>query len=268
MHAHQEAQSKLNKELLQRLQRIDRRSRWEVGLAASSLAVMVALIASAVAGARNYDLSLSAPAPMFFGSLLLLLLLTWLVHDRTRANYVAQFRGFLQEARISEHQDSSIRDPLTGLYNRVALEEYCQRVIKQCERSHEALTLVVFDLDHFHDLNNKYGHIAGDLALTQFAGILQASTRGSDFAARFGGDEFVLLLPDTNEAGYEVVLGRIRGRIEALNSSLGKGEAPISFTPGRAESRKGMSFRDLFGEADTHMMAQKRARPGAPEARA
>ena len=86
---------------------------------------------------------------------------------------------------------------LTGVYNRAALLESASYYINRAARTGEPLALIVMDLDRFHELNNKFGHTAGDLALASFAHVLQGSTRGSDVAARYGGDEFVLLLADT-----------------------------------------------------------------------
>ncbi len=250
----------LTEELLRRLKEIERRSRWEIALGAAVVFAMAAMMVSFLAGIRDFHLTLSAPAPLFFAALMLLLLTTWLIQERTRKSYVAQFGYLLQEARIREQQEITIRDPLTGLYNRVALEEFAARSLRQAQRSGAPLTLAVFDLDHFHELNRTHGHIAGDVALTQFAHILQGSTRGSDLVARFGGDEFVLLLPETGEAGYQIVVARIHERVESRNTNTGTDGVPISFTSGRAQARPGLDFLELFNEADADLLKNKELR--------
>lgn len=250
----------LTEELLRRLKEIERRGRWEMALGAAALFAMAAIVVSYVVGIRDFHLSLSAPAPLFFAALMLLLMLAWLIQEHTRKSYVAQFGYLLQEARIREQQEITIRDPLTGLYNRIALEEFATRALRHAQRSGMPLTLAVFDLDHFHQLNRIHGHIAGDVALTQFAHILQGSTRGSDFVGRFGGDEFVLLLPETGDAGYQIVVARIRGRLDSHNANLDADEVPISFTSGRAQARPGVDFLELFNEADADLLKQKESR--------
>jgi diguanylate cyclase (GGDEF)-like protein len=257
----------LTEELLHALREMDRRTGWDVGLGVAVVAAMAGMVVTAVVHARNFDINVSAPAPTFFAALGLMLLLAWLVLDHTRKGYLAHFSSLLQQGRIREQRERAIRDPLTGVYNRAALEEFGERSVRHAARLTAPLTMAVFDLDGFHNLNSKYGHIAGDLALTQFAQILQGSTRGSDFVARYGGDEFVALLPDTDAAGVQHVLKRITERVGARNTSAAAGDIPLAFTAGTAQVRQGMSLLELFGEADHDLLRRKEqskaARPGA-----
>ena len=94
----------------------------------------------------------------------------------------------------------SIRDSLTGLYNRRYLEETLERELRRLERNHTTLCLLVFDVDHFKTFNDTFGHDAGDVVLKKLADLLKQNSRSSDIACRYGGEEFIVVLPDTTEA--------------------------------------------------------------------
>ncbi|MHB8135390.1 MAG: GGDEF domain-containing protein [Anaerolineaceae bacterium] len=109
------------------------------------------------------------------------------------------------EARLRE---LSVRDVMTGLFNRRYLEETLKREILRAERKHLPLGIILLDLDHFKRINDTYGHAAGDAVLRELGPFLKAHIRGSDFACRYGGEEFVLVMP---EASLEVA--RLRAEL-------------------------------------------------------
>lgn len=94
-------------------------------------------------------------------------------------------------------REQAFRDPLTGLYNRLFLDECLEREFARCGRSGCPLSIVIADLDFFKSVNDRFGHQAGDAALRYMAGLLSAHARASDVVCRYGGEEFLLLLPDT-----------------------------------------------------------------------
>jgi len=112
-------------------------------------------------------------------------------------------------------REQSIRDALTGLYNRRLLEESLRRELSRAARKERALAVVVLDIDHFKQFNDTCGHDAGDLVLREVAGVVRRSIRDSDTACRFGGEEFVILLP---EAGVEDA----RKRAEQIRTSISR----------------------------------------------
>ncbi len=89
-----------------------------------------------------------------------------------------------------------MRDPLTGLYNRRFMEEFAEKEISRIKRYHTQLSLIMLDVDHFKKFNDTYGHDAGDLVLKEIADFLRKHCRESDVACRYGGEEFVTLLPN------------------------------------------------------------------------
>ena len=111
-------------------------------------------------------------------------------------------------------EERSVTDALTGLPNRRAAEETIRRMVAQAGRSLSPLGVVLLDLDRFRVLNDLHGHSHGDKALAAVGRLLSATVRASDFAARFGGEEFLLLLPETDRQGAMELAEKIRRQIE------------------------------------------------------
>jgi diguanylate cyclase (GGDEF)-like protein len=126
--------------------------------------------------------------------------------------------GELQQ-REQKLQEQAISDPLTGLYNRRYLNEFLPRELARSGRSAVPVAVMLIDLDHFKRVNDSSGHEAGDIALRAVADLLRANVRGSDIACRFGGEEFALILPETDaEAAVRRAEG-IRVAISKLDLS-------------------------------------------------
>ena len=110
--------------------------------------------------------------------------------------------------------EMATRDELTGLYNRRYFMETLQREVAKAKRYETKLTLCVIDLDHFKNVNDSYGHSAGDSVLSGIGRLLTKDARESDLACRYGGEEFVLILPGTDLEGARNVCERLRKRVE------------------------------------------------------
>jgi diguanylate cyclase (GGDEF)-like protein len=104
-------------------------------------------------------------------------------------------------------------DALTGCYNRRALFERLEREVERVKRYDQGLALLLVDLDKFKDVNDARGHLAGDSVLRQVGDMLRREARSVDIVARFGGDEFVLVLPETTQEGAVIFAERLRKRI-------------------------------------------------------
>ena len=107
-------------------------------------------------------------------------------------------------------------DALTGLPNKRATDDTLKRMVAQASRSVSTLTAIMLDLDHFKQINDRFGHGKGDDVLAAVGTVITASLRASDFAGRFGGEEFLVLLPDTASTADVAVAERIRGAIAAI----------------------------------------------------
>jgi diguanylate cyclase (GGDEF)-like protein len=137
---------------------------------------------------------------------------------------LATLRTFAGQAGIAVHnvrmheeaQRLSLTDPLTGLWNYRYLRESLRREVERASRFGRMLTVLVLDLDHFKEVNDTHGHAAGDAVLVEFAGRLRAGLREVDLAFRQGGEEFVVLLPETDAYGGAIVAERLGAAIRDL----------------------------------------------------
>ncbi len=147
-------------------------------------------------------------------------------------------------------RDLSVRDPLTGLFNRRYLSESLAREIARAKRRKLHVSVMAFDLDHFKDFNDRYGHPAGDAVLVAFARILQSNSRSEDIACRQGGEEFVLILP---EMGLDVALRRAGDLMQALAGLklVHEGQLLPALT-----SSIGMALYPQHGETPESLLAQ------------
>ena len=146
------------------------------------------------------------------------------------------------------------RDPLTGVDNRRAMERELQMAVETHKRNQAAFGLVMLDLDHFKRVNDQYGHDAGDRVLIAFTDLLQKSTRKVDRLFRFGGEEFVLLLPGTDVAGLQIVTANLLGKIAAeLRGPAG----PVTSSLGAATLRPDEDWHHWLARADAALYQAK-----------
>jgi diguanylate cyclase (GGDEF)-like protein len=150
-------------------------------------------------------------------------------------------------------------DPLTGLYNRRFFLESLQREMERSRREGAPMATVMLDLDGFKMVNDRYGHTVGDAALMHIAHALRTTARAGDLTARFGGDEFVALLPNCDTASLEGVMERIRRNIaELAPPRSGDGEAlHITVSAGGAQLREDDTVDSLMGRADLALFEAK-----------
>ena len=125
--------------------------------------------------------------------------------------------------RIQRAEALSVTDDLTQLYNSRFLSHVLRRETKRASRGGRPLSLLFVDLDGFKSINDTHGHLFGSRALVEAAGVIRASARETDMVARFGGDEFALILPDTGSEGAAAVGERVRERIAAFRFLQGDG---------------------------------------------
>ena len=121
-------------------------------------------------------------------------------------------------------------DNLTGALNRRSLERTLSREIDRCKRYGDPLSLLWIDIDKFKEINDKYGHLAGDQVLKLTAEMLEKNVRSSDSVYRYGGDEFIVVLPNTNKIDAEYSRKRILNELHQYNE--GKNKIPFSFSIG------------------------------------
>ncbi len=158
-------------------------------------------------------------------------------------------------------QSLAIRDPLTGLYNRRFMEEELERQLRHMQRVGQPLAVAMLDLDHFRDYNERYGHLAGDLVLQSLAVLLQGFRQGSDVPCRYGGEEFVLIMPAATASEAIARLEPMRRRLAEIGiHHEGRLLQPVTASIGVAESPSdGGSPAAVLDAADEAMYRAKRA---------
>src|SRR6267142_5999976 len=151
-------------------------------------------------------------------------------------------------------------DPLTGLYNRRFAEQRLAAEVARSERKGHPLTILTLDLNNFKNINDTYGHPAGDLVLQEFAARLNNVIRGGDLAVRLGGDEFLVLLPECTSQQ----LGLVLGRLGSLAVDWQAHRIPVTFSAGWKQYEMGERTEELLARADQALYASKRAAKMAP----
>lgn len=154
---------------------------------------------------------------------------------------------------------TATRDALTGAGNRIALEVAADREIALSRRSGQPVSILVIDIDHFKDVNDRYGHNAGDRVLIDIARQLRQSCRESDSIFRFGGEEFVILLSQTEENGALAIAERIRGAIAGMGIHYQQQLIHITASIGIACLDRNESLHTWFDRADRALYLAKQA---------
>ena len=154
----------------------------------------------------------------------------------------------------------SVRDALTGLYNRRYLEEVLEREVRRAARGTQSLGILMIDLDHFKSFNDTYGHDAGDAVLRETGQFLAKGIRAEDFVCRFGGEEFVVLLPTADIEASRARAERLRSKMRELTVMYqGKSLGMVTISVGVASfPQHGMSPKELMAAADAALYEAKR----------
>jgi diguanylate cyclase (GGDEF)-like protein len=138
--------------------------------------------------------------------------------------------GFSIGKLFRDVKNLSITDPLTGLYSRYYFFDQMDRELGRSLRFQHPFSVVMVDLDHFKDFNDRYGHLVGDRLLRLVADTITNAIRKTDVAGRFGGEEFVLLLPHADALGAEILSERLRMMVEKASLSRAEREEPLHST--------------------------------------
>ena len=165
-------------------------------------------------------------------------------------------------AEMAENELNAIQlatiDELTKISNRRGFVALAQNSLSLCVRQNAPVSLVFLDLDKFKPINDNYGHAEGDRVLVAFAGLMRKSFRDSDVFARIGGDEFVVLLTNTDEQHAKAIVERFRGLLEIFNAEMNRGY-DIAFSAGVVSVKpdNDCTIDDLLREADVLMYEKK-----------
>lgn len=178
------------------------------------------------------------------------------------AAHTAQTLSFL--GKLEASQEQALTDSLTGLHNRRFLVEELDREVARSSRSKSPVSLIVFDVDNFKDINDTYGHVVGDKALKHVATVMSHPLRRSSIICRYGGDEFCIVVPECGSEEAHLVAERIKQEIEAQPLFVeGVGPVQLFVSGGVATEDPDMPLdQDLFEVADMELIQAKRQGKG------
>jgi diguanylate cyclase (GGDEF)-like protein len=184
-------------------------------------------------------------------------------YEQRITELAARVKAFEQESdtlrqEMLVEQEKAYRDPLTQLPNRLAYEERSQLEFVRARRTAAPLTLAILDLDRFKRINDTFGHKVGDKVLRHTAELCRRRTRDSDLLARFGGEEFVALFPDTALPQASQVCEELRHHVELATFQYQGQRVPVTVSVGVAELGPGDTLETLFERADQALYAAKR----------
>ena len=247
-----------DQEIAANLRRIEKRDWW---IWANSIFVMLLLTGALI----SFTLPSLSPGatPLFrikvteaiFGLVALVVLFN--VYTIYQQVLIKRLRRQLAEKQHHSMilRDLAMIDALTGLYNRRFAEQRLVGEVARSTRKGHPLTVVLLDLDEFKLINDTYGHPAGDLVLQEFAAALNRAIRSGDLAVRWGGDEFLLILPECNHEQLQLVLDRL-GPLELAWEGR---KFPVKYSAGWREYASGDQPESMLVAADQALYANKRA---------
>jgi len=163
----------------------------------------------------------------------------------------------LLQQKLAENREKLLYDTLTGVQSRLAYDEQIEQEIARWERYGSPFSYAILDLDHFKNINDKYGHSAGDNVLKIIANMMLQQIRKSDFIFRIGGEEFVLLLTNTNVAQAGVLVEKLRKAIKAREFSFNQERVTLSLSAGLTETWDGDSVKSIYERADAALYRAK-----------
>lgn len=185
---------------------------------------------------------------------LLLLLNAQTLHQRLRLQRMRT--ALVRQLQLAER--AAQVDPLTEAFNRRYMKTALEKEIQRAERYDTRLSLAVIDVDRFKDFNTRFGHLEGDRVLTVVADLLRKNFRAADTVVRYGGDEFIVLMPETDRYEATLAVKRLqRTYLAQWNRAHSNGGHSITVTYGVAEFKRGMTASQLIHEADSLMLAAK-----------
>lgn len=164
-------------------------------------------------------------------------------------------------AEVDRTRTEAVTDSLTGLLNRKGMDEQLASLMAEATREGQGLSLLICDIDHFKAINDQFGHVFGDRVIRGVGQAIAQTIKNSDVAARYGGEEYVVLLPDTPLQGALVVAENIRRRVETIRIRRNDSEevkARVTISLGATGWKPGESSADFIARADQALYQAKR----------
>lgn len=202
-------------------------------------------------------LEIRIPSTLLFVGMLVAMVLTFYLMRYESETRKLQMLIIQKTLAAQSAHAASMVDSLTNAYTRTFLRSLLDREIAMAERNSRPLALMMCDVNNFKLVNDRYGHLMGDDVLAQIVNILKACVRGSDHVVRYGGDEFLLIMPETDASGAGVVRDRIVGRVQEWDANHPVIKIPVSISVGTFVHAAGNSVEQDLAAVDLQMYAEK-----------
>lgn len=189
--------------------------------------------------------------------------ITPIYNKNNELKYYLAVKHDITERKVLESrlQEIAIRDGLTNAYNRRYLMDRLYRIADNYKRVRKEFSIAILDIDHFKSVNDKYGHLAGDVVLVELVRIINKTIRSYDILGRYGGEEFILVLPDTDKNEAYVIINRILNKIRNHTIIYDNNNINITFSAGIAGSSeidiKSFNAEALINLADNRLYNAK-----------
>jgi diguanylate cyclase (GGDEF)-like protein len=248
-----------------RLSTIERRD-WELWILALSMVGILAvgyffvIFPAVFMGQRTIFIHANLSSPLLVGQIALVLL--FLIHLAHKHIQIRTLRAesIVEALQFELAHAQLMLDPLTQAFNRTALEEVISKELNRAKRKQTTLVFLYIDVDDLKRVNTRYGHLSGDLVLSEAGAVLKGCVRGSDYVIRMGGDEFLVVLADTDLPGGEVVKGRVNLRCDRWNQSSPLEGFQLTMSVGVELFDGTRAFDEVLAAADAKMYTEKQGR--------
>ncbi len=249
-------------QLIQEVRTLDHRdsSMWSIGLlvllivAAGFLALVLPNVMWGISTVRIDPRFLPQ---LFFGLVALIILFNIYALEKKRDLQNAREELVRQLVQCEAAEALSLLDPLTELFNRRYLDLMLPKEVSRANRYGRKLTILMIDIDDFQSANLQFGHPFGDKILLEVARLLRKTFHSSDIVARYGGDEFLALLPETSEMDAQHTVNRLQDFVHEWNEFFREGDYKLGLSCGLASLSPGGEIREVIEAADAQLYFQK-----------
>jgi len=196
--------------------------------------------------------------PLLFGVIALLVLINFYLAQKEAVISGLEQELVQQKIEAELNRELALLDPVTEVYNRRYLRVLLSKEISRVKRYGKGLAVMMVDITGFRRVNDSLGHTGGDVVLRQVAHLMQTRIRNSDIIVRFGGDEFLLVLPDTDDAGVYVLAGRMKEALREWSRRSGMQEFKLRFAIGVARYSPDRPVEEMLKLSEQRMLLDRR----------
>ena len=179
----------------------------------------------------------------------------WAIRSGNNKYIIDTFEGI--DKLVENLKEEAIYDALTHCFNKKEIEVLLEKSLKEFLRYNTPLSVLMLDIDFFKKVNDTYGHLAGDFILKEVANIIRSTIRNSDICGRFGGEEFIIVLPNTKLSGAMKLAERIRGNIEKNDFIFQDKKIPITVSIGITSASKNDTLFSIIERVDEALYEAK-----------